>query len=207
MLRTGCNRRDFFAPAQILWCETSIADCGLEAQKGDPAALRDLFTLLLIFLSSGDGVDGSIRSQSDDSISRYRQRLQVLPSQRCSRQPDICRKGVPPLQQVAILRNCGAEIPIQLDIPQQLAVEERDPSRRLDDLLIRIWCNDPATIRSPRIDAWILPAPLDLKMLRAYRLPIFFFGQRLLLPGLSNFDVDRCRRSFRKGRGDERRVS
>lgn len=172
---------DPFAPGEGRRVEQAVGYVRLCARQAVPCALDWLGPEYLLFLRHGQGVDLAVVRECQHTVFGQRQRDQVLALER----PDrvllvlcVCR---PPLQQVTILRNSRPKVLCQLHVAQQHAVEERHPSRRADQRTVCVGRGDLAVVVAPAIHARLLPALLDLQVLRVDLIPRLIPGRALAL--------------------------
>jgi hypothetical protein len=74
------------------------------------------------------------------------------------------------LQQVALLVNGSAKVPVQFYISQQHVIKKGEPTRGLDVGFVGVGSYHLPRIGTPKIDTRMLPTLLDLHMLRANEL-------------------------------------
>ncbi|OSS46354.1 hypothetical protein B5807_08450 [Epicoccum nigrum] len=187
MLESRLDINNLLAPCQVLRCACAVRYVAGAAPEGNPGCRHGLGALPLLLLRDGDRVYGAIGGEGDDAVARDGQRLEVLAAQCQCRLGNVLGEIRAPLQQVALLVNGSAKVPVQLDVAQQLAVEEANAPGRLDKLVVRVWRYRLSHIGAPSVDARVLPAPLHLQVLRADDVPIVV-GRLCLSPGSLKFD-------------------
>ena len=155
----------------------TVVDAGGEGVEGQPPGeFRGLGAGELVDLGDGEGVDGAGFGEREDAVAGDGEGGEVLAREGFGGLLQVFGVAGAPLHEVAVFGDRGAKVAVEFDVAEEHLVEIGDSSWSFDDWLVRVRRCDAAGVGAPGIDAGVLPALLDLDVLRAYEVPVLFLG-------------------------------